>query len=383
MVESNYEILGILDGASKREIQIAFRRMALQYHSDRGGDEEQFKKIRQAYEDLKIGKKYPDTDKEKQKKSRVFSGDDEEDIRRRNKILAKELSQEMKVAEEWSGALNRANTTGNRLFGSKTLGEIEFERKANGALSIKGNFMAGSLTYDGPIIMQGNITSPSFSDENITKIHLTKGDFKFVNPLENKYKIDNGALLVAHEGDIVIGNVFGRKVKVQDPQGKVGVYLIKEYRTKLLSPKGKIIIENAANTVTLQADTIVALNLEDDAQLIAREILIYGHKVTYDVKIELLKNGVIRFFEKHSIQGLSDDAKIKLENGKEFRLQELKTKKIKDLPDELVANKNEFTKVDTLVGKGFPITYEILDNFGKKPSKSNGGGWASRLGFGK
>ena len=49
-------------------------------------------------------------------------------------------------------SLNRSNITGTRLFGSKTLGEIELERKATGTLSIKGNFMAGSLTYDGPII---------------------------------------------------------------------------------------------------------------------------------------------------------------------------------------------------------------------------------------
>lgn len=382
MVENNYQILGIHDGASEKEIQMAFRRLALQYHSDRGGDEEKFKRIRQAYEDLKIGKKYPDTDIEKQKKSKVFSGDDEEDIRRRNKILAKELSREMKVAGEWSGALNRANTTGTRLFGSKTLGEIEFERKANGALSIKGNFMAGKLTYDGPIIMQGNISSPSFSDQDKTKILLTKGDFKFVNPLENKYKIDNGAELIAENGDIVIGNVFGRKVKVQDPQGKVGVYLVKEYRTKLFAPKGKIILENAANTVSLEADTIVVLNLEDDVKLKAREILIYGHKVTYDIEIELSKNGLIRFFEKHSIQGLSDDMKIKLDNGKVFKLHELKTKKIRDIPDEFISNKNQFKKDATLVGKGFPITYEILENFDKK-SPSNGSKWTSKFRFGK
>ena len=52
--------------------------------------------------------------------------------------------------------------------------------------------MAGSLTYDGPIIMQGSITSPSWTQEFKTNIHLTKGDFKFIDPLENKYKIENG-----------------------------------------------------------------------------------------------------------------------------------------------------------------------------------------------
>jgi len=46
-------------------------------------------------------------------------------------ILGQELSKEMQTAQEWAGALNRTNTNGSRLFGSKTLGEIELERKAN------------------------------------------------------------------------------------------------------------------------------------------------------------------------------------------------------------------------------------------------------------
>ena len=379
MVESNYEILGIFDGASKREIQEAFRKLALEHHSDRGGNEEEFKKIKQAYEDLKIGKKYPDSDKEKQRKSKVFSGDDEEEIRRRNKIIAKELSQEMKSAEEWAAALNRVNATGNRLFGSKTVGEIELERKANGALSIKGNFLAGSIIYDGPIIMQGNITSPSFSDEYQTNIILTRGDFKFVNPLENKYKIDNGAKILAEDGDIIVGNVFGRKDKVQDPDGRVGIYLTKEHRTELVAPKGKIVLENAVNTVSLNADSVVVLNLEDDVNIFAREILIYGNKITYDVKIHLKKDGIIRFFENYSIQSLSDDCVIILDNGKSFRLHDLKTKKIQDLPNEFIPEKENFDKNDTLVGKGFTITYHMLDNFEKKHNENKI--WKTKFGI--
>ena len=33
-----------------------------------------------------------------------------------------------------------------------------------------------------------------------TNIHLTKGDFKFINPLENKYKIENGANIIVDNG---------------------------------------------------------------------------------------------------------------------------------------------------------------------------------------
>jgi curved DNA-binding protein CbpA len=370
MVESNYDILEIVEGSTEKEIRDGFRRLALQFHSDKGGDNEQFIKIKQAYEDLKIGKKYPETDIEKLRKSRVYSGDSEEDIRRKNRILGQELSKEMQTAQEWAAALNRSNSTASRLFGSKTLGEIELERKANGALSIKGNFMAGELSYDGPITMQGNVTSPSWTEEFRTKIHLTKGDFKFVDPIENKYKIENGAKIIVDNGNAVVGNIFGRKYKVQDPEGRVGIYLNQENRTQIFAPKGKIIAENAVNTVYLEADTIIALNLEDDVKIRGRELLLYGNKITYDVIIELKKDGIIRFFESFSVQGISNDVKIRLENGKEIRLFDIKTKKIKDLADEFVPNKSNYNKDDTMVGKGFTITYQMLENLDKKSGKS-------------
>ena len=380
MVENNYDILGIIEGSTEKEIRNAFRRLALRYHSDRGGENDQFIKIKQAYEDLKVGKKYPETDLEKIRKSRVYSSDSEETIRRKNRILGQELSKEMQIAEEWAADLIRTNSTDTRLFGSKTLGEIELERKANGTLSIKGNFMAGSLTYDGSIIMQGNITSPSWTEEFRTNIHLTKGDFKFINPLENKYKIENGARIIVDNGNVVVGNIFGRKYKIEDPEGRVGIYEMQEQRTHVSAPKGKTIAENIINTVSLDADSIMVLNLEDDVQINAREILLYGSKITYDTIIKLKKDGMIRFFENFSIQSLSNDAIIKLENGKEIRLFDIKTKKIKDLADELVPNKNEYDKDATMVGNGFTITYEMLDNL-SKPTKNQNVRWASKFGF--
>ncbi len=382
MVENNYDILGIIEGSTEKEIRNAFRRLALRYHSDRGGGNDQFIKIKQAYEDLKIGKKYPETDLEKIRKSRVYSSDSEETIRKKNRILGQELSKEMQVAEEWAADLIRINLTDTRLFGSKTLGEIELERKANGTLSIKGNFMAGSLTYDGSIIMQGNITSPSWTEEFRTNIHLTKGDFKFINPLENKYKIENGARIIVDNGNVVVGNIFGRKYKIEDPEGRVGIYEVQEQRTHISAPKGKIVAENIINTVSLDADSIMILNLEDDVQINAREILLYGSKITYDTIIKLKKDGMIRFFENFSIQSLSNDAIIKLENGKEIRLFDIKTKKIKDLANELVPNKNEYDKDATMVGNGFTITYEMLDNL-SKPTKNQNVRWASKFGFSK
>jgi len=381
MVENNYDILGIIEGSTEKEIRNAFRRLVLQYHSDRGGENDKFIKIKQAYEDLKIGKKYPETDLEKIGNSRVYSGDSEENIRRKNQILGQELSKQMKIAEEWATDLIRTNSTGTRLFGSKILGEIELERKANGTLSIKGNIMAGNLTYDGSIIMQGNITSPSWTEEFRTNIHLIKGDFKFINPLENKYKIENGVRLIVDNGNVVVGNIFGRKYKIEDTEGRVGIYEIREQRTHISAPRGKIIAENIINTVSLDADSIMVLTLEDDVQINAREILLYGNKITYDTIIKLKKDGMIRFFENFSIQSLSNDAIIKLENGKEIRLFNIKTKKIKDLADEFVPNKNEYDKDATMVGNGFTITYEMLDNLSKKPTKNQNIGWASKFRF--
>lgn len=381
-MKSNYDILGIAEGSTEKEIRDAFRRLALQFHSDRGGENEQFIEIKQAYEDLKIGKKYPDTDLEKIKNTRVFTDDADADARRRNQILGQQIFKEMKTAEEWTAALNRAGATATRLFGSKTLGEIELERKASGALSIKGNFMAGSLAYDGPIIMRGNITSPSWTEEYRTHIHLLHGDFRFIEPLENKYKIENGAWLTVDDGNAIVGNIFGRKYRVADAEGRVGVYHTREHRTRISAPKGKIIAENVVNTVSLEADTVIVLNVEDDVRISAREVLFYGGKLTYDSIIELKQGGTIRFFEKFSIQGLSGDAIIKLEDGKRIRLFDLKTRRINSLADEFVPDKEKYGKDATMVGGGFTITYDMLANLSKKPSKSKNR-WSSRFGFAK
>src|SRR6478609_8719120 len=53
-----YEVLGVSKNASDDEIKKSFRRLAIQYHPDKeGGNEEKFKEVNEAYEVLKDDKK--------------------------------------------------------------------------------------------------------------------------------------------------------------------------------------------------------------------------------------------------------------------------------------------------------------------------------------
>ncbi len=193
---------------------------------------------------------------------------------------------------------------------------------------------------------------------------MINGKFSLIDPIENGYVIENGTKITVDNGDIIVGDVFGKKEILQDPSGKIGLFITNEHFTELKAPRGKIVAGFIRNTVKLESDSIMVINLEDHVIIKGRNISILGSKVTYDVEIEIMKGGMIKFHDKGSGFDISDDAIIRLENGKEFRLHDLK-------------------KLQLIGYGGSEITYEYLDNIGAKKSKGETRSWKSRLGFGK
>ena len=55
--EDLYAILGLDDSADQREIKVAYRKLSLKHHPDKGGDTQLFKKVTSAYEVLSDGDK--------------------------------------------------------------------------------------------------------------------------------------------------------------------------------------------------------------------------------------------------------------------------------------------------------------------------------------
>ena len=76
-----------------------------------------------------------------------------------------------------------------------------------------------------------------------------------------------------------------------------------------------------------------------------------------------MQGGKIKFHDQGSGFSISDDAILKLENGKEFRIHDLK-------------------KSQMIGYGGADISYEYLDNVGAKKQNGSKKSWRSKFGFG-
>jgi len=72
--ENFYTILGVNETATQDEIKKAYRKKAIEYHPDKGGSEEQFKKISEAYDNLGDENKRRDYDNKKNNPFANFGG---------------------------------------------------------------------------------------------------------------------------------------------------------------------------------------------------------------------------------------------------------------------------------------------------------------------
>lgn len=69
-----YKILGITSSASQEEIKSAYKRASMKYHPDKGGDEESFKQVQDAYSVLsnESKKKYYDASRKVYAKGEII-----------------------------------------------------------------------------------------------------------------------------------------------------------------------------------------------------------------------------------------------------------------------------------------------------------------------
>ena len=150
------------------------------------------------------------------------------------------------------------------------------------------------------------------------------------------------------------GNVFGKKRRINDPAGRVGVYTVVEHRTRLSAPNGTVSVGTAAGAVDLNALRVEVHTLRDDVRVDARDLAIGGLTMTHDVSLRVRTGGTLRFMETGSVLGLSDDATVSAEGGPAISLRELKVKRIRDVDPSHGGD-------GTLVGSGRTITHaEIM-----------------------
>jgi molecular chaperone DnaJ len=107
-MENYYEILGVPETANNDEIKKSYRKLAMEHHPDKGGNEEKFKKISEAYDILSDNNKRQQYDT--QRKNPFGGGATFEDLfnnsffnQRRNSVPEKVIDLEVGALESYFG----------------------------------------------------------------------------------------------------------------------------------------------------------------------------------------------------------------------------------------------------------------------------------------
>ena len=277
-MKSPREILEVDKMADLNEIKTAFRKKALLFHPDSGGNSKEFILIRSAYEKL----------------TRIKPTQRQE---------AKLIYHNMKKAQDWA----MTNVLERKMFAG-----IEFERLSKTFLRIIGRIKAGKfiLRTDCNIMIIGDVTNPPWESHQ-TMINIAGN-------LEIRGNILNGAKIRANS--ILAGDITGL-VQNKPDSIKVGVFHDHSLVTKLTA--NKINVANCIGPIILKGKNIQTGDLRDNTKIKGNFITIRGNTITHDCIITV---GQSICFTAKSVLTLSDDCIIKW-NDKQLRLTALKTAK--------------------------------------------------------
>jgi DnaJ-class molecular chaperone len=207
-----YDVLGVAKDASEDDIKKAYRKLAMEHHPDRGGDEELFKEAKEAYETLSDPKKrsqYDGTGNNYENFHQFTSGDDmnawlQAQMRRAQENMVPSIAVRVPIAKAFSGAKIPLN-----LFG-QSIGYVLRPGLPPGV-----SFIDEVPVNDRKrkVQMQILIESGAFEFK-----HLGSEDgIHFSGDLETSVEVDAFDLLVG--GWIIVTDFLGKQLQVRVPAG--------------------------------------------------------------------------------------------------------------------------------------------------------------------
>lgn len=305
-METPHAVLGVSHGAARTEIRAAFRKRVLECHPDAGGSDAEFRRVREAYEELTIT---PETREDE----------------------AERIYREMERATEW--ARHSSGTAG--------FGNIELVKHGR-SVKIVGRMKAGRFRFDGRIISYGDVSSPPWGAHRT----VLSGD-----TIHIEGNLLNGATVRGRS--ILAVDVFGLKRAVKDPV-RVGVVRNAPLRTRIVAGDNAV-LRNCHGPADIRGGLIDVCDVRDGCAIEARRAIIRGSTVTHDCMIDVSES---LSFTTTDVLGLSDDCTVSWPGGK-IRLGRLKPYRISRLPGHGGAH-------GTMVGNGFVITVPMLEHVAAK-----------------